>query len=780
MTAPPRGPGESDPPPEVPAPAKATERPHPLTPLIRGWVVLVAVMLAVGRQLLDNGGTRGLPSLHWIAIGVATICVIAAVAGFVTWYFTRFVIDAEELRIESGAIFRSSKRIAFERIQTVDLLQPFAARIFGLAELRIDVGTGEHQTRLRYLSRADATRLRDYLVARAHGERADAGRASSADLITDRSLTDRVVAQVPSSRLVAAFFTSTEFWSSLIGLGLVYLITGILHVAVYALPALIPYLIGLISMIGRSVFAQFHYTLAESGRGLRVTRGLANLTSQSIPLDRIQGVRIAQPLLWRPWGWYRIDVDVLGVRTTRDENNASARSSVLQPVATADQVRAALELIWPDADADAIALHRVSRRAAVLRPFDFWTLRYGWDDELAVVQHGWLIRVHELVPHAKTQSVRIVRGPVQNRLRLASVHLDTTPGPVDAVLRHLDHPIARSFALGQLDRARAARARSTTRPGPSEPTPSRVAAGPAEAALLDRFGIAPDSLLGAGNESRVFALADGRHVLRVFPPSPAPRRDTPLRTLLDGFRLGSGHPPFPVALPVIVDAGRQDGQDWRVEQRFAGRDLSTVLAATPTTSDRRALLLGYLDVAMMISRLPTPTGSWARLVEDPAVFGSLTDLLADQLRRSARMSVEQGGTIALAERLGDLDARRADLLAELAERVCAPVLTHGDYGPPNVFAQAGRITGVGDFSAHTLVADPLLDVVGAVAFVELERYPDARSDARWLAGVAADRVGADARWFDAYRRFYGLYYSMDLNLLDWCAAQFDGHRAAPR
>ena len=35
----------------------------------------------------------------------------------------------------------------------------------------------------------------------------------------------------------------------------------------------------------------FNFTLAESPRGLRITRGLTNLTSQSVPINRIQGVQ---------------------------------------------------------------------------------------------------------------------------------------------------------------------------------------------------------------------------------------------------------------------------------------------------------------------------------------------------------------------------------------------------------------------------------------------------------------------------------------------------------
>ena len=33
---------------------KQTERPHPLTPFIRGWIVFVAIVLGFGRQIVEN------------------------------------------------------------------------------------------------------------------------------------------------------------------------------------------------------------------------------------------------------------------------------------------------------------------------------------------------------------------------------------------------------------------------------------------------------------------------------------------------------------------------------------------------------------------------------------------------------------------------------------------------------------------------------------------------------------------------------------------------------
>jgi putative membrane protein len=126
------------------------------------------------------------------------------------------------------------------------------------------------------------------------------------------------------------------------------------------------------------------------------------------------------------------------------------------------------------------------------------------------------------------------------------------------------------------------------------------------------------------------------------------------------------------------------------------------------------------------------------------------------------------------------------LQADLLERAVTPRLVHGDVCPPNTYVSQGPggpvVTGIGDFSPHTMHADPVIDLVGAAAFLELEEYPGAAEDAAWLESVIhsrfpdSDVAGQDLpRWFAVYRRFYGFYFSdtadVDPGLYGWCLRQ---------
>jgi putative membrane protein len=83
------------------------------------------------------------------------------------------------------------------------------------------------------------------------------------------------------------------------------------------------------------------------------------------------------------------------------------------------------------------------------------------------------------VPHARVQSVRLTQGPLQRRLSLATVHLDTSPGPVQPTAHHRDAADARALVDAEVVLAAKARAAArpdqwmSPRPDPEGPTVSR-------------------------------------------------------------------------------------------------------------------------------------------------------------------------------------------------------------------------------------------------------------------------------------------------------------------
>ncbi|NLT30309.1 MAG: PH domain-containing protein [Propionibacterium sp.] len=445
--------------------APRTERPHPLTPFARSWILLVGALIFIGREFLPDGSgrPRELPPLAFIAGGLGILIVVFGLVAFVSWWFTRFVVEGEEFRYETGVLFRSSKVVPFERIQTVDITQPLLARIMGLAELRIDAGSDSLV--LRYLTRTKAYRFRDYLMARATGRQvgADAPEVGhDSGMLADVHATDEVLVRLNPKWVVLAFLVSAEFITSVLFVLAGFVLVVALDFWWLIFPMLVPAVIALVSMVPRKVLNQFNYSLSRVRRpdrsdSVKVSRGLTALSSQSVPLDRIQGIRLRQSLLWRFWDLWQVDIDVLGQQQPGEGDQKADIGSMLLPPAPPEEVHAALTAVWPEVDIRTVPMHGVPERARWLRPLTASRLAWGFDEHVVVSRVGRWGRTIDVVPHAKAQSVGIEEGPIQRRLGLATVAVHTTPGPVQWRARHLSRDAARTLVTGELDRARAAR-----------------------------------------------------------------------------------------------------------------------------------------------------------------------------------------------------------------------------------------------------------------------------------------------------------------------------------
>ncbi|AWB92832.1 PH domain-containing protein [Aeromicrobium chenweiae] len=433
---------------DVAAPEIAGLRTHPLTAVVQGarWAAAASVGL-VGSIFTGDGWGDLNPFLSLLA-ALAGGLVLGLLLGFVSWRFTRYVIDGAELRISSGVVTKASRRIPYERIQSVDIAQPLVARVLALAELRIEMAGGrDSRTSLRFLRLADAATLRQVLLSRAHGEEVEAATEEHRTAIT----------VVPPERVVLGTVLSLDFLFAAVGsVALVVLMIWFGQVVVL-LGGVLPLASWLGQIVAHRVLQQWDFTLSRGERGLRIERGLLSRTSQTIPFARVQGVAVKEPFVWRRLGWQRLEVDVAGY-AEHDSEQQEDSSSTLLPIADRVLAAAVIDELIPGTTTADLVRTRAPRRSWVFAPIG-WRNRWIAADDTAFVAHeGWVQRRTSIVPHSKTQSVELRQGPLQRRLHVATVEVHTPKGPVDADGRHLDEHDARAALVAQLERARASRA----------------------------------------------------------------------------------------------------------------------------------------------------------------------------------------------------------------------------------------------------------------------------------------------------------------------------------
>lgn len=425
--------------------------------------------------------------IGWALLGFAVIIALVVLGFWLAWRMHTFRVTGEALEVRSGILFRSHRSARLDRIQGINLARPVFARLFGAAKLDVSVAGQSGNVDLSYLGSAQADRLRADLLRLASGARraaagpvasvagtdADAAATPSPDGAVSPTLAARAgglvnrrvdeflapeldpslappesVVRLPLPRVIA---------SSLLGGSMVWFVVLVVVItigattgATWLLFTFVPAAIGLISYLWSRITKSLRYSIAGTPDGVRIGSGLLSTSNQTIPPGRVHAIEASQWLLWRPFGWWTVRVNIAGQSVVAN-GDATQRTLVL-PVGTADDVERVIGLLAPDAVAeiapviDAGLTGRGSgagytaapRRAAWIRPTSWRRVGLAVAGGVVLLRRGWLLRSLVLVPLARMQSVAIARGPVRRGLGLASLRIHTVAGPITPEVPALD------------------------------------------------------------------------------------------------------------------------------------------------------------------------------------------------------------------------------------------------------------------------------------------------------------------------------------------------------
>ncbi|MFF2242960.1 PH domain-containing protein [Arthrobacter sp. NPDC058130] len=477
-------------------------RVHPASPFVRGWVALAALLFFFGRdtfeRLLQGGPVfdeRFTGRAPWLLLGGGALLLLTVLGYVLSWYFTRYQVAGGYVRVNTGFLFKQQRQARLDRVQAIDVVQPFLARIFGLAELRFEVAdAGESAVRLSYLRADEARQLRATILARAAGFAPEPGQPETAAA----EAPEQTVLTVPPPRLVGSLLLSEQSVAIVAG-GIASVLLSTLTEHRNFTVFLIPAVIGLIASYWSSFNKGYNFTAAVSPDGIRLRYGLLDTQAQTVPPGRIQALRVSQPPLWRMLGWYRVQVNVAGYGLAVSNGEGSARTTLL-PVGSLTDVMNILALVLPDpgtrdpagvftagitglADAAGAAgtgtagtgtpetgtagtgtpeeadggFVTTPRRARFLAPLGWRRNGFAATDTALLLRSGRWWRNFVVVPHQRTQSMALQQGPLARRFRVADLVLHTTAGPVAPRLIQAGLDEARALLDAQSARARAAR-----------------------------------------------------------------------------------------------------------------------------------------------------------------------------------------------------------------------------------------------------------------------------------------------------------------------------------
>jgi putative membrane protein len=454
---------------------------HPVAMLIGAVSALrryISGLVFPGIVLLMSQGF----SIRTVALFLLAVVLFAALAalwGFLSWRATTYTVTGNSFRLKRGVFQKSERTIPLDHVQSVDTVQGVIQRAFGVYEVRIETaggGSSEPDASLSALDRAAARTLRREIEG---SQREKAEESTGPTILRRLSTADLLIAGATSGQIGVAFSllaVGSQFFDNFLSDDFVRRLFETVApnwLMVLLIFAPLGLLLAWFLAIAGTVLAYTGFTLAREGDFLYIKRGLLERREATIPLSRIQAIRVSEGVLRQPFGLAAVRVESAGY------GEDAGVSTMLFPLLPSDEVQEFLAEATPEFAVDP-ALQRLPRRA--LRRYVFRAVvgylilalalalvsflifgsavgllalllvapsaLYGWlsyrdagwafEEDRLVVRYRSLGRKTAIAPRRRLQSREVTHSPFQRRVRLATFLAEVASGSGGSALRVTD------------------------------------------------------------------------------------------------------------------------------------------------------------------------------------------------------------------------------------------------------------------------------------------------------------------------------------------------------
>jgi putative membrane protein len=436
----------------------------------------LALPALVGGASIGRGhmGSMVLWGLGFLAVST----LLFAVAEYLA---LQYRVTADELILDSGVLGRRHRVIPLSRVQNLELRQSTLQRTLSVAELRVATAGGDTEEPIALvLARAEAERLRAELLRRriATAE-AQPDSATSRDLLARLSARDLVLAGATANEagILAAVLVGIFEVASQLPLDLPR-VRFAPRVLIPELPLLSTLLLGLTALlvllslalllsIGGALIGYWNFVLERVGGELRKAYGAFDRREVTVPLARVQVLRIEESLLRRPLGLASLKIETAGAGPGKAGRGGAEAFLPLVRVREVPRLVGAIfggveyrDLVFRPAHPYArrsilfrysvLVLALAAGAAVWLGPAALWlllllilafvaahahyrALAHARIPGYLVARSGFWNRITWIVPESKVQTVHLLETVFQRRNGAATPVVDTAAGQIPVV-----------------------------------------------------------------------------------------------------------------------------------------------------------------------------------------------------------------------------------------------------------------------------------------------------------------------------------------------------------
>jgi putative membrane protein len=348
----------------------------------------IVIVLTIGKRLKDTIFSfialifiwnRGGKLLLFGAIAIAMVAIV--LTSILSWLRYTYRLEQNELRIEYGVFIRKKRYIPLERIQSLDISEGILQRLCGMVKVKIETaggsGNDEAEAVLAAISKEEARFIQEYVAAAKNPVVQEAEsvqeipshtvyRMTPAQLIL-LSLTSGGVGVVISA--VLAFFSQLD---DLIPYGRIF--RGVEQWAVSNLIIIVLLVFGgfvaawVIALIG-TMLKYANFNVIKTEHDLVISQGLLEKRQITIPLTRIQAIRINENIVRQWLGYGAVMVESAGGSASNQEGS----KVLLLPLVKIDTIKDILGPYLTDYQLSS-SFNPVPKRAMLRYVFRSWIM----------------------------------------------------------------------------------------------------------------------------------------------------------------------------------------------------------------------------------------------------------------------------------------------------------------------------------------------------------------------------------------------------------------------
>lgn len=314
------------------------KRLHPISAVANFLKQLKELILPVIFLFFLNRGETETGFLKWLPfLLTGAILLFLLVSGIIKWLRFAYWLEDGELRIEYGLFVKKKRYIPFERIQSLNLTEGILHRPFGLVKVKIETAGSsdkkQAEAELTAISKSEAQELQRIINEaksvkknKVDGEEVTAVQ-DNGEVIFKMGFKDLLLMATTSGGagvVISGVFIFLSQFDELIPYERVFneleefVRSGVVLVGVVVIAGL---LIAWIAAIIGTLLVYADFTVRKQGDDLVITRGLLEKKQVTVPLNRIQGIRIVENILRQPFGLAAVQIESAGGSVLEKESS---------------------------------------------------------------------------------------------------------------------------------------------------------------------------------------------------------------------------------------------------------------------------------------------------------------------------------------------------------------------------------------------------------------------------------------------------------------------------